>query len=670
DEWATDNLLAHLTEQQEATRHVPDDRTIVVERFRDELGDWRVCIHSPFGAQVHSPWALAVSARMRERFGVDVQVMPGDDGIVLRLPDVELPEGEAPDVSDLVLLDPEEVEELVTAEIGGSALFAARFRECAARALLLPRRTPGRRQPLWQQRQRSAQLLEVASRYASFPVVLETVRECLQDVFDVPGLVQLMRDLAGRAVRVVEVESPQPSPFARSLLFGYVAQFLYEGDSPLAERRAAALSLDPSLLSELLGRGEGAALRDLLDPEAVQRTEEELQRLVPARRCRDAEDAADLLRVLGPLSTAEVHARSGPDPEEPVAEAEVARWLVDLEGARRLIRVRVAGQERWAAIEDAGRLRDGLGTPLPVGVPEAFTEPVADPLAELLGRFARTRGPFGAEEAAQRFGLGRAVVVEALRRLQRTGRVVEGELRPGGSGLDFCDADVLRILRRRSLAALRADVEPVPPRDLARFLPAWQGVGTGLRSRWRGPDGVLRAVEQLAGAVLPASALETLVLPARVEGYSPAMLDELTAAGEVLWTGHGSLPGDDGWISLHPADLAPLTLPAPGEAADPAAGGAGAEAAGADAHRDVHRAVLDALAGGGAYFFRALADGIGADDDAELAAALWDLLWEGRISNDTLAPLRARLAGGRGAHKSRAAAPRARYARYGARPAV
>ncbi|WP_459643131.1 ATP-dependent helicase [Kineococcus sp. NUM-3379] len=653
DEWAADNLLAYLGEQQEATRHVPDDRTIVVERFRDELGDWRVCIHSPFGAQVHSPWALAVAVRMRERYGVDVQVMPGDDGIVLRLPDVELPEGQAPDVADLLVLDPEEVEDLVTAEIGGSALFASRFRECAARALLLPRRTPGKRQPLWQQRQRSAQLLQVAQRYASFPIVLETVREVLQDVFDVPGLVQLMKDLSGRAVRLVEVESPQPSPFARSLLFGYVAQFLYEGDSPLAERRAAALSLDPGLLSELLGRGEGAALRDLLDPDAVTRTEEELQRLAPSRRSRDAEDVADLLRVLGPLSTAEVHARSGPDPEQPVTEGEVARWLVGLEEARRVIRVRIAGEERWAAIEDAGRLRDGLGAPLPVGVPEAFTEPVADPLGELLGRFARTRGPFSADDAARRFGLGRAVATEALRRLVRTGRLVEGELRPGGTGTDFCDADVLRVLRRRSLAALRADVEPVPPRDLARFLPAWQGVGTGLRSRLRGPDGVLRAVEQLAGAVLPASALETLVLPSRVDGYTPALLDELTAAGEVVWAGHGSLPGDDGWISLHPADLAPLTLPVPGE--DTAADG--------ESHRDVHRAVLDALAGGGAYFFRSLSDGIGSTDDAELTAALWDLLWEGRLTNDTLAPLRARLAGGKGAHKTRPGSPRARYAR-------
>ncbi|MEZ0163823.1 ATP-dependent helicase [Kineococcus sp. LSe6-4] len=645
DDWATGNLLAYLTEQQEATRHVPDDRTIVVERFRDELGDWRICLHSPFGGQVHSPWALALGARMRERFGVDVQAMPADDGIVLRLPDLDLPEGQAPDVADLVALEANEVAELVTAEIGGSALFASRFRECASRALLLPRRQPGRRQPLWQQRQRAASLLQVASRFASFPIVLETVRECLSDVFDVTGLEQLMGDLAARKVRIVEVESPQPSPFARGLMFGYVAQFLYEGDSPLAERRAAALALDPSLLAELLGRGEGAALRDLLDPEAVQRTEDELQRLVPERKSTDAEDVADLLRVLGPLTTAEVAARS---------EGDAARWLAGLEGARRLIRVRIAGEEHWAVIEDAGRLRDGLGTPLPVGIPEAFTEPVADPLAELFGRYARTRGPFTVTDAAARFGVGRAVAHDALRRLQASGRLVEGELRPGGTGLEFCDADVLRILRRRSLAALRADVEPVPPRDLARFLPAWQGVSTGLRQRMRGVDGVLRVVEQLAGAVVPASALEPLVLASRVEGYAPAMLDELTAAGEVVWSGHGSLPGDDGWVSLHPADLAPLTLPDPAEAD-------------VEVDTELHRAVLDALGGGGAYFFRALSDAVGSTDDPGLTTVLWDLVWAGRLTNDTLAPLRNRL-GGRGAHKPRAAAPRTRYARPGRAP--
>jgi len=644
DAWATDNLLTYIDEQREATGHVPDDRNIVVERFRDELGDWRVAVHSPFGAQVHAPWALCVAARMRERFGVDVQAMHGDDGIVFRLPDIEFDDagstGLGLELMSLIALDADDVDDLVTAEIGGSALFAARFRECAARALLLPRRRPDRRQALWQQRQRSAQLLAVAAQYASFPIILEAVRECVQDVFDVPGLTALMRDIGSRKVRLVEVETPMPSPFARSLMFGYVAQFLYEGDSPLAERRAAALSLDPTLLAELLGRGEGAALRDLLDPEALARTESELQRLAEGRRCRGMEDVADLLRVLGAQPLQAILERC----VEGSTAKDVSAWLVDLESDRRLIRVRIGGEERWAAIEDAGRLRDALGVALPVGVPQAFLEPVPDPLGDLVARYARTHGPFTARDVAEWLGLGMAVAADVLRRLVASGRVVEGELRPiesGGGihGTDFCDAEVLRTLRRRSLAALRAEVEPVPAVDLARFLPSWQGVGAGLR----GTEGVLRAVEQLAGAVLPASALETLVLPSRVAAYSPALLDELTARGDVIWRGHSSLPGDDGWVSLHLAETAHLTLAAPSEELD---------------LTDLHHNVLDALAGGGAFFFRTLSDAVASTDDQALTGVLWDLIWAGRISNDTLAPLRALLSGGRTAHKPRRTAPR------------
>lgn len=646
DEWAADNLLAYLTEQREATGHVPDDRTLVVERFRDELGDWRVAVHSPFGGQVHAPWALCVSARMRERFGVDVQAMHGDDGIVFRLPDLEFEDGRGvgAELLELVTLDPDEVHDLVTAEIGGSALFAARFRECASRALLLPRRRPDRRQPLWQQRQRAAQLLEVASQYASFPIVLETVRECVQDVFDVPGLEALMRSVSSREVTLVDVESRQPSPFARSLMFGYVAQFLYEGDSPLAEKRAAALALDPTLLAELLGRGEGLSLRDLLDPEQVTRTEHELQRLVAERACRDAEDVADLLRVLGPLSLAEVQRRSRDD----LTHKEIGGWLVDLEGARRVIRVRIAGEERWAAIEDAGRLRDALGCSLPVGVPQAFTEPVPDPLGDLVARFARTHGPFPVATVAQWWGVGPAVALDALRRLVSAGRLVEGELLPtenggGRHGLDYCDAEVLRMLRRRSLAALRAEVEPVASVELARFLPQWQSVGGGLRGR----EGLVRAVEQLAGALVPASALETLVLPSRVVDYSPALLDELTSSGEVLWRGHGSLPGDDGWVSLHLADTAHLTLRALDDAA----------------LSETEQSVVDALSGGGAYFFRTLADAVGSTDDEQLVTDLWSLVWRGIASGDTIAPLRALLGGGRTAHRRASSGPRTtRYA--------
>ena len=685
DSWAADNLLTYLDEQREATRHVPDDRTVVIERFRDELGDWRVAVHSPFGAPVHAPWALCVAARMRERFGVEVQAMHGDDGIVFRLPDIEFDPAEGfngsgsagsglagsglvgsglagsglaaargtdsrstgpgPELMSLIALDADDVHDLVTTEIGGSALFAARFRECAARALLLPRRRPDRRQALWQQRQRSAQLLTVASQYASFPIILETVRECVQDVFDVPGLSRLMREISSRKVRLVEVETPTPSPFARSLMFGYVAQFLYEGDSPLAERRAAALSLDPTLLAELLGRGEGAALRDLLDPAALAQTESELQRLAPERRCRGLEDVADLLRVLG----AQPHQAILERCQDETTAHELSAWLVDLESDRRLIRVRVGGEERWAAIEDSGRLRDALGVALPPGVPETFLEQVPDPLGDLLARYARTHGPFTGRDVADWFGLGMAVVADVLRRLVAAGRVVEGELRPiesggGVHGNDFCDAEVLRTLRRRSLAALRAEVEPVPAVDLARFLPAWQGVGAGLQ----GNEGVRRAVEQLAGAIVPASALETLVLPSRVAAYSPGLLDELTTRGEVIWRGHAALPGDDGWVSLHLAETAHLTLAAPTEGLD---------------LTEHHRAVLDAFAGGGAFFFRTLSDLVESKDDEALARLLWDLIWAGHISNDTLAPLRALLAGGRTAHKSRRTTPRStRYA--------
>ncbi len=621
DASASTNLLAYLAEQREATGVLPDDRTILVERFRDELGDWRLAIHSPFGAQVNQPWALALTARLRETYGVDVQSMHADDGIVVRLPETE----SAPDGAAAVFA-PDEVEPLVQAEVGGSALFASRFRECAARALLLPRRNPTRRTPLWQQRQRSAQLLGVAAEYGSFPIVLETMREVLQDVFDVPGLVALMRDVENRQIRVVEVETQQPSPFARSLLFGYIGAFMYEGDSPLAERRAQALSLDSALLAELLGQAE---LRELIDGDALTEVEAEVQRLTPERAVRDAEGVADLLRVLGDLTTEEVLARGGQ-----------AEWLVALEEQRRAIRVRIAGEERWAAIEDAGRLQDALGVALPVGIPEAFLEPVRDPIGDLVSRFARTHGPFVAGQAAARFGLGVAVIDGALARLGATGRVVHGEFRPGGSGLEWCDAEVLRSLRRRSLAKLRKEVEPVAPEVLARFLPSWQGLGVG---GGRGVDGLLRAVEQLQGALVPASALETLVLPSRVAGYAPSLLDELTATGEVLWSGAGSLPGNDGWVSLQLADSADLLLPA----AAPVEG-------------VLHEQVLAALEGGQALFFRGLADRVASTDDAALQQVMWDLVWAGLLTNDTLAPLRALLGTGRTSHSTRRAPVRTR----------
>ncbi|WP_425571067.1 ATP-dependent helicase [Nonomuraea ferruginea] len=618
DSYAAGNLLSYLREQRAATGYVPDDKTLVVERFHDELGDWRVVIHSPYGARVHAPWALAINRRLRERYGVDVQAVHSDDGVVLRIPDTL---AEPP--SDVAAFDAEEIEQIVTEELGGSALFASRFRECAGRALLLPRRVPGRRSPLWQQRQRAAHLLGVASRYASFPIVLETMRECLQDVFDVPGLVELMRDIAARRVRVVEVETGQASPFAASLLFHYVGAFMYEGDAPLAERRAQALALDTSLLAELLGQAD---LRELLDPDVISDTERELARL--DRPLRDVEALADLLRSHGPLLAPDVSVRGG-DPA----------WLEELERARRAIRVRVAGEEQWAAVEDAARMRDALGTPLPVGVPHAFLEPVADPLADLLARHARTRGPFHASTAAGRFGLGVAVVADALRRLAVSGRVVNGEFRPGGRGEEWCDAGVLRMLRRRSLARLRKEVEPVPPETLAVFTPAWHGITGGPRGGREGGaramDSLVRAIELLQGAAVPASALETLVLPSRVPGYHPGLLDELTAAGEVVWAGQGSLPGGDGWVALYFADTAPLLLPEAGEITV----------------TPVHERILEELSGGGALFFRQLADRLGLLDDQAVATALWDLVWAGRVSGDTLAPMRAALGSGRPAHR-------------------
>jgi ATP-dependent Lhr-like helicase len=744
DEFAANNLIQYLTEQKQATEVVPNDTTLVVERFHDELGDWRVILHSPFGMPVHAPWALAVGQRLHQRYGLDGSAMAADDGIVLRVPMME----DEPPGAELFLFDPEELEQIVTAEVGGSALFASRFRECAARALLLPRQTPGKRQPLWQQRQRSAQLLDVARKYPTFPIVLETVRECLQDVYDLPALKDIAASVERRELRIVQTTTSQPSPFAKSLLFGYVAQFLYEGDSPLAERRAAALALDSTLLNELLGRVE---LRELLDAKVIEATERELQRLASDRRARGMEGVADLLRLLGPLAPEEVAARlepaagpaetpvvepaetpvvePGPTPAgfpgrarevrervgseipvvepvetQPAAVAEATAHLTALQRANRAIRVNIGGVERYAAVEDAARLRDAIGVPLPMGVPLAFIEPVADPLGDLVSRYARTHGPFTAAEAAARLGLGVAVVGTALKRLAADGRVVEGEFRPHATpsgyvpdsladdgadephtepaaaatdspaaaagtagetappGLpqtavsEWCDAEVLRKLRRRSLAALRAEVEPVDAAAYGRFLPAWQhvrvpGGGRGQPSL-RGLDGIVTAIDQLSGVPVPASAWEPLILASRVSNYQPAMLDELMAAGEVLWSGAGALPGNDGWISLHLADSAELTLnPAPEY--EPG---------------DAGQRLLDHLRNnGGGYFFRQLTDIAGGMDsvlsDQEVVSALWDLAWAGRITGDTFAPVRALIAGGHTAHRQVARAPRARAPR-------
>ena len=644
DDRAVANLEALLTEQAAATGQVPSEQTLIIERFRDELGDWRVVLHSPYGLAVHAPWALAISARIRERHGYDGAAIAADDGIVVRLPDTEA----QPPGAELFLFEADELHDLVTAEVGGSAVFASRFRECAARALLLPRRDPGRRSPLWQQRQRASQLLEVAREFPDFPIILETVREVLSDVYDLPSLVEVAASIAQRSIRIIEVETELPSPFARSLLFGYVAAFLYEGDSPLAERRAAALSIDPALLAELLGRAE---LREVLDPAVIEQTEAELQRLAPDRRARDAEGIVDLLRILGPLTTPEIDDRT-------VNDVDVTAALEGLARTNRVFAATIAGDARWAVVEDAARLRDALGTPIPHGVPSAFLDPVPDPIGDLMARYARTHTPFAASDAASRYGVGIAVATDALRRLAADRRIIEGEFRPGASGTEWVDAEVLRRLRSRSLAALRKEIEPVTPGTLGRFLPVWQHVGSAghgsgaRRPGLQGIDGVLQSIEQLQGVALPASAWETLVLPSRVHDYSPAWLDELCASGEVIWAGGGSLPGSDGWVSLHLAGAAPLSLPEPDDIELTA--------------RQQH--MLDALAGGGGYFYRQLAAAVGetGGDDAAVVAELWQLVWAGHLTNDTLAPLRATLGGG---SATRRPAPRTRGYRGYARPA-
>ncbi|MET1043041.1 MAG: ATP-dependent helicase [Microbacteriaceae bacterium] len=652
DERAVDNLLAFVDDQKKATGHVPTDKTLVVERFRDELGDWRVILHSPYGMKVHAPWALAVGARVRERYSFDGAAMAGDDGIVVRLPETDA----EPPGAELFAFEASELSDLVTAEVGGSALFASRFRECAARALLLPRYNPGRRSPLWQQRQRASQLLEVARKFPSFPIVLETVREVLQDVYDLPALTELAGEIASRRIRIVETETEQASPFARSLLFGYVAAFMYEGDSPLAERRAAALSLDPTLLAELLGRAE---LRELLDAGVIEQTERELQRLVEDRKAKDAEGLVDLLRLLGPLALEEIRQRTVPT----IADAAGLQPLLeDLARSNRVLPVQIAGNPRWAVIEDASRLRDALGVALPIGVPSAFIEPVPDPVGDLISRYARTHGPFTVADAATRFGLGQAVVLDSLRRLAADRRVTEGEFRPDASGSEWVDAEILRRLRSRSLAALRHEVEPVSPDTLARFLPEWQQVG----GRLTGIDGLVQVIDQLAGVPLPASAWESLVLPARLRSYSPAWLDELTTTGEVLWAGAGSLAGNDGWVSLHLADSAHLTLPV----LEPEPGGVQlvetpeGEPIGVTAGDPLHEAILRTLSNGGAFFFRQLAGAVGASagliDDKDLATALWDLVWAGRVTNDTFAPLRSQIGGATRTRQPRARAYRGR----------
>src|SRR5579884_169036 len=602
---------ARLAEEREATGGLlPTDRQLVVERFRDELGDWRVCVLSPFGARVHAPWALAIEAKARDRLGLEVQAIWSDDGIVVRLPEAD----ECPP-ADAVLLDPDEVEDLVVTAVATSAVFGARFRENAARALLLTRRRPGSRTPLWQLRQKAADLLAVTSQHPSFPVVMETYRECLADVFDLPALRQLMADVASRRLRVASVEVPAPSPFAASLAFGYVAAFMYEGDAPMAERRAQALTLDRAMLAELVGSDE---LRELVDAEALEALEDELQRLADDRRATSVDGAHDLLRRLGDLSPDELRRRcAGLDPVD------------ELVSSRRAVRVRVAGEERLIAAEDAGRYRDALGVSPPAGLPDAFLEPVDDALGQLIRRYARTHGPFLPGEPAARFGLPVGVVEAVLG--QQAGVITRGGFRPGGTGTEWCDVEVLRLVRQRSLAALRREVEPASAEALARFLPAWHGLGSGRT----GLDRCLDAVTQLQGLALPASVLERDVLAGRVADYSPRLLDELIASGLVMWVGAGPIGRDDGRVMLLMRQTAPLLV-------SRLAPGSGEE----KPHGEEHERIRSVLSERGACFFTDLAppSSLGRAGEAPTLDALWDLVWAGEVTNDTFAAVRAAVA--------------------------
>jgi ATP-dependent Lhr-like helicase len=605
DERAARNLLAYLREQQDATRVVPSDRTVVVERFRDEIGDWRLCVLTPFGGRVHAAWALALSARLRADDGPAADPIWSDDGIILHLPDADEPPS-----SDLVLVAPDEVEDLVVAELGSSALFGARFRENAARSLLIPRAYPGRRTPLWQQRLKAQSLLEVARRHPRFPVILETYRECLRDVLDLPGLVEVLRGLHTRELALVEVETAAASPMATSLLFDYVAAYMYEGDAPSAERKAIALALDRELLRELLGQEE---LRELIDPAALEQVEDDLQRRSGPLRAADSDRLHDVLRLVGDLTVAEAAQRA--------AAADVLAWLTALEGQRRAVRLRVGGEERWIAAEDAGLYRDALGAAPPGGLPDAFLADVPDALSQLLRRYARTHGPFEGGDLRRRLGIDAEA---ALADLERRGELVRGEIRPLGTAREWCDPEVLRRLRRASLAALRREIAPVGREALARFAPAWQGVDRGLAAG-AGVERLRDVLAPLQGLPLVAELWERDVLPRRLGGaYAPAWLDELCASGELVWIGAGAAGRRSGRVALYFRDDAALLGPPP--AAERPGG-------------ELHERLRARLRGGACFFIDLLVElaDVGAE---ELRDALWDLVWAGEVTNDAFAPLR------------------------------
>ncbi len=619
DALAANNVLLYLKEQIDAAGVVPDDRTIVVERFRDEIGDWRVCLLSPFGTPVHAPWAMAIERRLMDRFDMPVETMWSDDGIVIRLPESadQLP-------LDELMVPPEEIDELIMATLPQTSLFSARFRECAGRALLLPRRRPDQRTPLWQQRQRAADLLAVAAKYPTFPILLETSRECLQDVFDVPALREVLGLLRRREIRMVSVDTAKASPFSQSLLFNWIAAYMYEGDAPLAERRAAALALDRDLLRDLLGAEE---LRELIDPGALADLELELQCLADGRRARTADELHDVLRRVGDLTIEEADLRCETGDGADTGEGRAELWLAELVRERRAIVIHIGGQERHVAAEDAARYRDAFGCALPMGLPAAFTDPVPRPLEEVVARYAKTHGPFLAAEPTRRFGAPPERILGALKALEAGDRLVRGEFRPDGVDREWCETDVLRQLRRRSLAALRREVEPVEQAAYARFLPAWQGIP----AQRRGLDALVESLAVIQGAAIVASTLEHDVLPSRVQGYRAADLDELCTSGDLVWVGAGAIGSGDGRVRLYFRDQLAL-LAAGMESPDRPTGA-------------LHEALRTHLEQRGASFWQQLRVATLGASDAEALAALWDLVWAGEVTNDSVAPLRAALGG-------------------------
>jgi ATP-dependent Lhr-like helicase len=623
DPSAAENVLRYLADQELATVVVPDDRNIVIERVRDELGYWRVCVLTPFGSRVHAPWAMAATAKLRAVNGQEAETMWSEDGFVLRFPETE----EAPPI-DPILLEPEEAAELVLRQMGSTALFAAKFRESAARALLLPRRRADGRTPLWQQRKRAYDLLSVASQYASFPILLEAYRECLRDVFDMPALMETLRNIGNRSLRVHTVDSRTPSPFASALLFSYVANYIYDGDAPLAERRAQALSIDQDQLRELMG---DADLRELLDINAIEETEEQLQCVAETYCARNMDGVHDLLLRLGDLTRGELRLRC-------VTE-EVADTVGKLMRARRVLEVHVAGEKRLIAVEDAARYRDALGVPLPPGLPSAFLQEAPHALTDLTRRFARTHGPFTTNEVAARFDLPMEALDAVLQGLVQSGKVVEGGFRPGGIHREWCDNEVLRSIRRRSLARLRKEVEPVEQSTLARLFTRWQGV---VQPR-RGLDALLDVIENLQGAPLPASILETAILPVRLAGYKPADLDTLIAAGEVVWVGMDPIGERDGRIGLYLAEklsaLWPIAPSQPTERVLRDDEGNVIPVCPAEVSKETE--IVEYLKRHGASFFQDLHDGVGGGYPGETLEALWSLVWKGLLTNDGMAALRA-----------------------------